>query len=94
MNEGDWENLILFWQKDSLHFLRLRERRRLQRRGTVQDPDHEVEQKRKDALSLLHSGHISKAAHRIISHGIADHSSAAVMNQLSRKVPIQEKEST
>ena len=56
VNEGDWGNLVKFWQQDSLHFSRFRERRQLRR--AEQEQEYQAVSLRKNVLSLLHRGHV------------------------------------
>ena len=46
---------------------------------------------RKNVLGLMHRGQISKAANRIVSHGIANHAELHVQEQLRAKFPPRKK---
>ena len=77
VNQGDWGNLVTFWQKDSEHYARFIEKR--QRRRTEQEQEKQMSRLRKDVLSFIHRGKVSKAANRITSHGIANHTDPYVL---------------
>ena len=79
---GDWGGLLALLERDCQ--LSKRERRRA-RRG--ENPAAELENKRRNALLLLAKGHISKAAQRINSNGIADMDNPDVQDEMRLKYP-------
>ena len=87
INQGEWGNLVTFWCKDSEHYARFRDRRQ-GRRGELWQQTAKL---RKTVLGLLHRGQVSKAANRIVSHGIANHADPNVQDQLQAKFPTRKK---
>ena len=66
-------------------------RERRQGRRAEQEQGHQTAELRKNVLGLMHRGQISKAANRIVSHGIANHADPHVQEQLKAKFPPRKK---
>ena len=85
MSRGDWGGLIDLWEKDRKILVDKKERRN--RRGHRQAEGDDLEKKRRDFLTLISSGQISRAMQRVTSHGLASMDSPAIRQQMESKYP-------
>ena len=84
--KGDWGKLVLLWERDKMASQELNRRQR-NRNGPNRNTSKSLDQKTRNAVSLIAQGKVSKAANRINSFGVANIDDNAVMNQVKLKYP-------
>ena len=85
--------LVELWHKDKEKTIADRAGRERQRREELVQAERErkqLEVQRREVLSLLQSGMVSKAMNRVTSHGVADCRDQGNQQQVKRKFPARE----
>ena len=67
--KGNWGAVVELWEKDKVKQTEDKERRN--RRGRREFKEEELEKRKRDVVSLISSGQISRAMQRVTSHGLA-----------------------
>ena len=78
--------MIELWERDKAVQIEDKERRNRRGQGGERQED-DLNKKRREVISLISSGQISRAMQRVTSHGLANMSDPAVMAQVKAKYP-------
>ena len=78
--EGNWGNLVSLWEKDKNSVEEKKQKGRSRKEA-------DLEKKKRNAVSLISKGQVSKAVNRMNSHGMASMEDPAVMQQVKAKYP-------
>ena len=78
--DGDWGKLVPLWERDKIVS---QECKRMQRNknNVASDNSNGLDKKIRNVVSLISQGHVSKAANRINSFGVADIANDSVLTQ-------------
>jgi hypothetical protein len=86
MVRGDWGTLIDLWEKD-MDIVADRRRRRHGRVVRGEGEKEELEKRRRQVLTLISTGQISRVMQRVTIHGLASMADPAIRQQGAAKYP-------
>ena len=84
--KGDWGSLIDLWESDKVSVSGSRRRGNNWRQS---DNSDQLEKKRREVVSLISGGQISRAMQRANSHGLGKMSDESIMEQVKAKYPVR-----
>ena len=83
VTNSNWGGLVESWERDA----KKRDEGKKERRSGDEDEAQTAARLRREVVSLIEAGQVSRAMQRINSHGLADISKPSVLTQLQEKFP-------